>query len=343
MSLKDTRISATPKSSSNSSRPLVSIVIPAHNEAHLVGGCITSVFANDWPRDQLEVFVIDHQSSDATATIAQAAGARVIHQTRDKKIGAIRNAGLNAARGEFVAYVDADCTVPQTWLRSAITILGSHSDVGAVGGPCLSPSDGTWVEKCLALTHVIPGTAKPVTALATSSFIAPTKLLLDIGKFNEIVYSGEDDDISNRIRQRGLTLVSASDCHIVHHGYPRTLSAVAKKEMWHGSNHIDVRSKFDLILILTFIFLISALSTIPMLMYAFFRPSQLAFDAVYALGLLHFTPPLLYVLKRVRQDPTDWRLALPTLAVGYAYFIGHSIGVIDNLWRRLTAIAAWSS
>ncbi|EQD29830.1 Glycosyl transferase, family 2 domain protein, partial [mine drainage metagenome] len=123
----------------------VSVLIPAHNEEHFVAKCIASVVATGWPTDRLEILVIDHQSTDATATVARAAGARVISAERGKKIGAVRNVGLATAQGEFVAFVDADCTVPRTWLSSGIDILRSDQRVGAVGGgPALAPEDGTW-------------------------------------------------------------------------------------------------------------------------------------------------------------------------------------------------------
>jgi len=313
----------------------VSVIVPAHNEEGLIGRCISSVQRTGWPSDRLEVVVVDHQSTDATATVARLAGARVIHQTRDKKIGGVRNAGLSAANGQVVAYVDADCTVPDTWLRSAISILMSDERVGAVGGPCLSPSNGTWVERCLAPTRLPPGIIRPAMTLATSSLVVRTALLNELGGFNETLISGEDDDISNRIRQRGLSLVSANDCHIVHHGYPRTLRELLKKEIWHGSNHIDVRSGLDLTLLLTFVFLLATAAIPALLIAVIIKPSADALLAFAAAVALQFVPPFLFAVKRLRQSIRDWLLALPLLAVGYAYFMGHGLGVIANFRRRV--------
>lgn len=321
-------------------KTLVSVIIPAHNEEKFIEECISSVLQAGCPLDRLEVLVVDHRSTDATADIARQAGARVIHESRECKIGAVRNTGLGSASGEIVAYVDADCTVPSTWLRTAISLLLSDERTGAVGGPCLAPSKGTWVERCLAPTSSRLGIVRPATALATSSLIMRAKLLEELGRFDESLNSGEDDDVSNKIRQRGLTLVSATDCHIVHHGYPRTLTELLKKEIWHGSNHIDVRSGIDLTLILTFVFLIATFFIPVLLISVIARPTSGVLAALAGAIAFQALPPFLFAVKRLRQSLRDLRLTLPLLAVGYAYFMGHGLGVISNLHRRLKAPGA---
>ena len=319
-----------------SRNPPVSVIIPAHNEERYICQCIDSVLRTGWPREMLEILVIDHSSTDRTAELARAAGARVLPISTGK-IGAVRNAGLAAAKGEFVAYVDGDCSVPATWLQTAVSLLESDESIGAIGGPCLSPSDGTWVERSLAPSTTGPGYARHVKAIATSSFIARTLLLREEGGFDEELVSGEDDDMSNRIRSRGLALVSASDCHIVHHGYPKTWRNTLKKEIWHGSHHIEVRTEFDLTLILTFLFLATSVVAPVLIAAALFTPGLKSLCALGTDLFLQLVPPLLFAAKRIQQSPRDWRLAPPLLAVGYAYFCGHGIGVLSNLWRRTTA------
>jgi glycosyltransferase involved in cell wall biosynthesis len=314
--------------------PSVSVLIPAHNEEEYISRCIASVFGTGWPRDQLQILVMDNCSADATARQARTAGADVLHVSMGR-IGAVRNVGLAAAQGEFVAYVDGDCEVPPTWLRTAIDLLRADPRIGAIGGPCLSPVDGTWVQRSLAPSKTGSAYVGPAIAIATSSFIARTSLLREAGGFDEALISGEDDDMSNRIRSRGLGLISASDCHIIHHGYPRTWWEAFKKEIWHGSHHIEVRTRFDLTLFLTFVFLSASIALPFLLAGALLVRGTVPRYALCIDVLLQFAPPFLFALKRIRQSSQDWRLALPMLAVGYAYFAGHSIGVLANIWERI--------
>jgi len=317
------------------SKPLfISVIIAARNEAENIGSCIESVYRCDHPRDCIEIIVVDHASTDATKTLARTAGATVV-ELHSGRIGKARNTGLQAAKGEYAAFVDADCIVPLTWLASAIRLLERNPSIGAVGGPYLSPNSGTWIEIGLAPRQTIPGAVKSTMALATGSFIARASLLRKIGSFDESLISGEDDDICNRIREHGLSILWVSDCHVVHRGYPKTWLSLVKKEIWHGSNHLEVRSGIDLTLLLTIMFIAAVAATGVLILISLIRPVPATANALALCVLIQLTPPTLYALKRVKQWPGDWYL-LPIFAiVGYAYFLGHGIGVLGNGWRKI--------
>ena len=83
----------------------LSVVIPAHNEAHSIGPVLAQVRAQ---LPQAELLVVDDGSSDGTADRAEAAGARVVRQPYNKGNGAAVKAGLRAATGDVVLLLDAD-------------------------------------------------------------------------------------------------------------------------------------------------------------------------------------------------------------------------------------------
>jgi glycosyltransferase involved in cell wall biosynthesis len=89
------------------SAPTVSCLIPARNAERYLAEAIASALAQTHPVH--EIVVVDDGSTDATATVASAYGppVRVIRQP-PLSIAAGRNAGLRAARGEFIAFLDAD-------------------------------------------------------------------------------------------------------------------------------------------------------------------------------------------------------------------------------------------
>jgi glycosyltransferase involved in cell wall biosynthesis len=320
--------------------PSVTVVIPAHNEQTFIQRCIASVKQTGWPADRLEILVVDNRSTDNTAALAASAGARVVAQDTGR-IGAIRNAGLRAARGDYIAYVDGDCTVAAKWLHSAVALFEADSQVGAVGGPCLSPTDGTWVERAMASCKVSHQGAARVDSLATSSFIARRALLNDAGMFDEALRSGEDDDMSRRIRSRGFVLMSASDCHVVHYGYPRTWWDLVRKQIWHGSNQLETSTGLDLTLLLTHLFLLAWLAA-PLLMVALviqLAARQAPGGGVgFGLALAAVSgcvPPLFFALKKLRADARNSAQLPQWLAIGFAYFAGRSVGLVQNYWRRL--------
>lgn len=86
---------------------LVSVIIPTYNRAHTIERALDSVFAQTWPH--LEVIVVDSASTDGTVERVQRYGDRV-RVLREKKEGPgpARNAGIRAATGEIIAFLDSD-------------------------------------------------------------------------------------------------------------------------------------------------------------------------------------------------------------------------------------------
>jgi hypothetical protein len=120
--------------------PIVTVQLPVFNERHVVGRLIDAVCALDWPRDRLEIQVLD-DSTDETSVLAQAAVARwrdlgsdvrVIRRAdrHGFKAGALQH-GLEIARGELVAVFDADFVPAPDFLRAVVPHF-TAADVGMV-------------------------------------------------------------------------------------------------------------------------------------------------------------------------------------------------------------------
>src|SRR5690606_9775407 len=197
-------------------QPSVSVLIPVYNEQENLGSCLTSVLNLAYPKELVEVIVIDNGSTDGSMAIACQYPVKIINAS-GKKIGAVRNAGANVARGEVIAYVDGDCVVSPDWINVAISHL-YESNVGAVGGNPVRRREANWIERAWALEKK-DGIAK-VTSLATGSFILLKSTFVRAGGFNEDIVAGEDTALSRQIRQLGLELVLDSGCNVIHLGYP---------------------------------------------------------------------------------------------------------------------------
>jgi dolichol-phosphate mannosyltransferase len=112
----------------------VSVIVPARNEALRIRRCVEAILRN---QGVLEVIVVDDSSDDHTAQIAGRAGAKVVSAPRVPpgwvgKPWALQQ-GLQAARGETVAFVDADVVVKNGALAALINQLRHYSVVSASG------------------------------------------------------------------------------------------------------------------------------------------------------------------------------------------------------------------
>ena len=116
--------------------PRYSLIIPAYNEERLLGRLLDSVDAaraTYGGGDAVEVIVADNASTDRTAVIAATRGCRVI-AVEKRVIAAARNAGARAARGEFLAFVDADAQVhPDTFVEIDRALADPRVVAGATG------------------------------------------------------------------------------------------------------------------------------------------------------------------------------------------------------------------
>jgi cellulose synthase/poly-beta-1,6-N-acetylglucosamine synthase-like glycosyltransferase len=109
--------------------PALTVQIPLYNEMYVARRAIESVAALDWPKDRLEIQVLDDSTDETSAIVAEtvarqrARGLDVLHLRRDErtgyKAGALA-AGLKAAKGEFVAVFDADFVPAPDFARRLI-------------------------------------------------------------------------------------------------------------------------------------------------------------------------------------------------------------------------------
>ena len=120
--------------------PRVSVVTIFLNAEAYLREAIESVLAQDFA--EFELILVDDGSSDASSTIAQDYACRSPHQCfyvehpdhSNKGMSASRNLGISVARGNYVAFLDADDVWTPTKLREQVQILDSHPEVGMVAG-----------------------------------------------------------------------------------------------------------------------------------------------------------------------------------------------------------------
>ena len=107
----------------------IATVVCAYNESRLLSGCLYSLRAQTRPPD--EILVVNNASTDATGEVARAIpGIRVLEEPAKGLVVARETARL-AARADIVAYMDADCRAPITWLSGS---KRSSRRAGAAGG-----------------------------------------------------------------------------------------------------------------------------------------------------------------------------------------------------------------
>lgn len=114
------------------STPVFSVIIPAYNEEAKLSDCLASVKAQDTSLP-LEIIVVNNNSTDATAQIAQRYGVTVLHEVTPG-VGAARKAGTDAARGRYILHLDADTRLPETYITQVHRKIEQDASIACLGG-----------------------------------------------------------------------------------------------------------------------------------------------------------------------------------------------------------------
>src|SRR5271169_3530078 len=114
----------------NSASPLMSVIIPHYNDLDHLRHCLESLRRQTLPRERYEVIVADNNSVGGVQAVEQIAGDIIVVPAPDQGAGPARNAGVAAARGRVLAFIDSDCLADQNWLREGIKALERFDYVG---------------------------------------------------------------------------------------------------------------------------------------------------------------------------------------------------------------------
>ncbi|HEX6965432.1 MAG TPA: glycosyltransferase family 2 protein [Gemmatimonadaceae bacterium] len=197
--------------------PSVSVIVPCRNEAAFVGMCLESIAANDFPRDQLEVLVVDGMSDDGTRdTVARYAARdpriRLLENPRRITPTAL-NIGLAAARGEIIMRMDAHNAYPPHYISTLVTWL-VRSGADNVGGAWITrPANGTRRARAIAAALAHPfgvgnahfrlGVREPRWVDTVPFGCYRREVFTRIGPFDEELVRNQDDELNLRLIRHG--------------------------------------------------------------------------------------------------------------------------------------------
>lgn len=227
-------------------KPFLSVLIPCRNEVRSLGRCLASIVASDYPAERMEVLVLDGASTDGTREVVSDWAAchaciRLVENPRGSTPAAL-NRGIEAARGDVIARVDAHATLAITYLSRAVEYL-ELSGVDHVGGVMRTRAqrDGPWAGPVIvALTHPFGVGGSQFRTSHPESGEEPRwvdtvfcgcwrrDVFERVGLFNERLARGQDMEFNQRLRRAGGKILLAPE--LVSEYY-------ARAELWSFTKH----------------------------------------------------------------------------------------------------------
>ena len=327
----------------------ISVVITCFNEAGNIVPCLESLLAQTYPADKFEVVVADGGSSDQTQELVKSL-AELHPQIKlvvEPKPGtaAGRNAGIRAAQYEYIAFIDADCEAPASWLES---LAGCYSEykirepqLAAVGGGNLPPEDaspfvaaiGIALDSYAGSFNSAQGRQfnqpRFVAGLATLNTLIERSILENLGCFDETLGSeAEDADLNYRLHQAGWKLLFLPGADVWHKMRP-TPRGWLKNMFRYGKGRARLLKRYPQMWQLSFILPLVFLLVIVSLPLA-------AVSKVFWLGWLYF--PVLFVFSyflahQKGRSELFWQVGLVFLIQHFGYAVGEGYGLLSRSVR----------
>jgi cellulose synthase/poly-beta-1,6-N-acetylglucosamine synthase-like glycosyltransferase len=194
--------------------PTISVIIPVFNDPEALDACLNGIKNLAWPTEGLEVVIIDNDSKPPISISPQVyPSARVVHCSKPGSYAA-RNAGAREARGEVLAFIDADCIPDRDWLATSVKSLEISGDNAIIGGDVLfmPPAHPTTVTKYqLAVGFQQEKNITEKKFSATANLVVTRDAFQRIGEFEERLLSGGDREWCWRAFDLGYNLQYCKD------------------------------------------------------------------------------------------------------------------------------------
>jgi cellulose synthase/poly-beta-1,6-N-acetylglucosamine synthase-like glycosyltransferase len=189
--------------------PTVTVVVPVRDGVATIRTCIEALLTQDWPREALELIVVDNRSTDATRAVVAEYPVRLVEERRVQSSYAARNRGVAASHGHLLAFTDADCVPDPGWVRALAAAFADHR-VGLAAGPIEAWRAERLVERYQAVRALRAERAAhhPVMPFAQTANAACPRVVFDaVGGFDAACAFGGDLDFCWRVqRSTGLKL-----------------------------------------------------------------------------------------------------------------------------------------
>lgn len=203
------------------SKLFVSIIVPVYNDVEGLHLCLTALESQTYPSDYYEVIVIDNNSTEDIASLAQQYSQVKLAYESQQGSYAARNKGIAIAQGDILGFTDSDCITDSHWIEEGVKALQETLNCGLVAGKIdfyfQDPEHPTAAELYDSTRFLQQ--ERFISELhfgATANVFTYKAVFEKVGLFNDSLKSGGDQEWGNRVFKHGYTQTYAEHAKILH-------------------------------------------------------------------------------------------------------------------------------
>ncbi len=326
----------------------VSIIIPCRNEDQFIGKCLDSVIVNDYPKDRLEVLVIDGMSQDGTRDVAERYVKDYsfikLFDNPKKIIPTAMNIGIKKAKGDIIMKIDAHSAYEKNYISKCVKYLHEYNADNVGGIWKMVPREDTLVGKSIVLALSGPfgagnayfriGSKEP-RWVDTAPFGCYRKdVFQSIGLYDENIARSEDVNINSKLRRSGGKILLVPE--IVIYYYTRSKFIEFCKHNFDNGFWITYPLKFGRVLfswrhLVPFAFMTSLIGSASLSGFSWI------FLWVFLLTVISYSALNLYVSVEIAAKEKDFRYFFILPLVFSALHVCYGVG---SLWGLLRVIVS---
>jgi glycosyltransferase involved in cell wall biosynthesis len=214
--------------------PHVSIIIPVFNQREALGRCLAALERQTYPTDRFEAIVVDNGSDEPIGAVtAPFPFVRAICEPTPGSYAA-RNRGIEASRGEVLAFTDADCLPADDWIERGVGAVRRLSGPGMLAGKIELTFPDPYARTAVELFEIVLGFPQEMFLTwgfgATANLFTTRATIDQVGLFDARLMSNGDLEWGQRVRALGLVQEYGADARVFHPAR-RTLSQLLKKSI----------------------------------------------------------------------------------------------------------------
>ena len=333
---------------SEENKPFVSIIIPCRNEEKYIGKCLDSIIANDYPKDKLEVLVMDGMSEDGTRGVVEkyVKEYSFIKLLRNPKkiIPVAMNIGIKNAKGDIILKLDAHSAYQKDYISKCIRYLKEYNADNVGGIWKIVPREDTLLGKSIALALSSPfgagnayyriGVTEPKWVDTVPYGCYKKEVFERIGFYDENIARSEDVALNSKLRKSGGKILLVPE--IVIYYYARSKLNEFYRHIFDNGFWITYPIKFGRILfswrhLIPLLFVLSLLGWV--ILVFFYR---LFLWPLFSIMVLYFLTNIYFSLKvAIRERDLRYLIVMPIIFITLhiTYGLGSVWGLIKILGK----------